>query len=438
MTDDQTVESMRVMAKTNALIAAQGVTFRDNVVSFPLCGPSRAAFLTGQYAHNNHLKANSQPVGGIWNFKWQDTTFPAALQEAGYTTIHVGKYVNGYGRDSVDIPPGWTEWYGSIDPTTYRYYDYTVNQNGELTSYGSDEQDYQTDVYADIASEVIRRHADDTDPYFLNVWFMAPHVQIDASTAGLADEYKRAVAAPRHLGRCADEPLPRPPSFDEEDVSAKPKWVQELPRMNDETVQAVTDTYRAFLESLLAVDDAVERVIDALEATGQLDDTIVIFTSDNGLFYGEHRQPVGKLRLYEPAVRVPLVMRGPGIPRGEERTSLVANIDLAPTILEFAQAQSLRVVDGRSFVSILEHEDGPWPREVLLDAGEVWRPDNAIRTTRWFYAEYFIHGERELYDLERDPDQVHNLSGDPAYAAIEADLAARLDKLRGCVGDTCG
>jgi arylsulfatase A-like enzyme len=439
MTDDQTAESMRVLANVNRLVGTRGVTFRNSIVQFSFCCPSRATYLTGQYAHNHGVLANEPPYGGFSTFAHQETTFPVALQNAGYHTVHIGKYLNGYGTPPV-VPPGWSEWYGSVDPSTYRYFGYSLNENGTLTTFGRSPTDYQTDVYADIASKVVREQQARNDPLFLNVAFLAPHVQATERRQGAARVGRSpAVPAPRHAGHFAREPLPQPLAFDEGDVSDKPEEIRELPRLARQDEILITRHYRAELESLLAVDEAVARVVDALETAGQLDDTIMIFTSDNGYMHGEHRIAAGKGVLYEPAIQVPLLMSGPGIARGATRDELVANIDLAPTILELAQATPLRTVDGQSLVPLLQQSDEgvPWSRDVLLDSGgPLYLHNSGIRTSRYMYVELATH-ERELYDLRGDPQELRNRAGDPSLRSVQADLARRLAILKTCAGASC-
>ena len=436
MTDDQTLESMRVMPRVKALIADQGVTFTDSIVSFSLCCPSRATFLTGQYSHNHGVRGNQPPNGGYEVFDDEDTTLPAALQAAGYTTAHVGKYLNGYGFDDpVSAPPGWDEWFTELDVRSQRYRGFTMLENGEVRTYGQD--DYSTDVFTDRAVDVLERHADSEDPLFLAVDYFAPH----ADLAFTEDALTPATPADRHLGRFEDEPLPDDPSFDEVDVSDKPESIRSRPRVGPRTEAAIRFNYARYLESLLAVDEGVDRLITVLEQTGQLDDTVVIFTSDNGYFFGEHRITRGKERFYEPSIAVPLYVRGPGIPAGEERRSLVANIDLAPTILDLAGATAKRPADGRSLVPMLrDGEEGPEDRAVLLESAmggpNDLVPDYGVRTGRYAYFELQT-GERELYDLEQDPHQLDNRAGDPDLADVEARLAAEVARLKGCAGQSC-
>lgn len=437
MTDDQTVESMRVLPAVKSLIGDAGVTFTDNVVSFPICCPSRASFLTGEYAHNDGVHANVAPYGGLGALKSPETTLPVALERAGYDTIHIGKYVNGYGlKGPVTVPPGWTDWNGTIDNSTYQYYGFTMFQNGVKRTFGSRPAGYQTDVESGIATAKIRQHRGRRKPFFMNLAYLAPHVT--GSEGGAGARSGVPVPAPRDAGRRAGQPLPASPAFNEADVSDKPLWVQALPRLTPAADEAITKDYDLYLETLDAVNDGVNRIMKTLKETHQLANTVVIFTSDNGYFFGEHRIPSGKGRFYEPSIRVPLVMRGPGIEHGVTRRSLVANVDLAPTILDLAGAKSLRTVDGTSMVPLLDHQESrpPKDRAVLLESNSVFSPDLGVRTPR--YAYFVLNtGEKELYDLRADPNELRNLVGDPAHAAVQADLATRLAKLEHCSGATC-
>ncbi len=229
--------------------------------------------------------------------------------------------------------------------------------------------------------------------------------------------------------------LPQPPSFNESDTTDKPASIQSRAPLSAEDVATITRNYRCRLESLLAVDDAVGQIIAALEATGELDNTIVVFTADNGFFHGEHRIRSGKVLVYEESIRVPLMISGPGIPVGQESEELVVNADLAPTIVDAASATAGRVMDGRSLLPIAEDTDRQLGREILLESG---RPSKyvAIRTHRYLYSEYDT-GEFELYDLERDPFQLSSLHADPGYAEVVTRLSSRLDALRGCAGEQC-
>ncbi|MDX6492155.1 MAG: N-acetylglucosamine-6-sulfatase [Gaiellaceae bacterium] len=437
MTDDQTLESMKVLEQTNRLLGGEGVTFDNAFVSFSLCCPSRSTFLTGQYAHNHGVQGNSLPLGGYYKLD-STNTLAVWLQRAGYTTIHLGKYLNSYGtRDPHEIPPGWSEWHASVDPTTYQYYDYTLNENGQLTHPCESQSPacYQTDLYAQKAQEIIRRRAAEAQPYFLWVAFIAPHAggPPDPDDPGFPPTPS---PAPRHRNYFAGTELPLAPSFNEADVTDKPPFIRSLPRLNARGVRGIRENYQQELESLLAVDEAVQGIVETLRDTGTLDNTLIFFTSDNGFFHGEHRIPNGKILAYEPSIRVPLIVRGPGIPQNVHRSQLVANIDLAPTIVEAADAQPGRTMDGRSLYPLLRDGGKEYGRDIVIEDSPGAAHFSALRTQHYLYVEY-DSGARELYDLLHDPDELVNLYGDPAHAGLQAALARRLASLRACTGAGC-
>jgi arylsulfatase A-like enzyme len=432
MTDDQTVESVRVMTNVKRLLRDRGATFRQSFVNFALCCPSRATFLTGQYAHNHGVLGNAPPSGGYAKLD-HSNTLPVWLQDAGYYTAHLGKYLNGYGRTNpTEIPPGYDEWHGSVDPSTYRFYGYTLNENGRLVTF---ERRYQTDLYAEKAARIIGRRAPLAKPFYLSVAFLAPH---SGGPREPDDPVGQAtpVPAPRHRNDFASEPLPRPPGFNEQNVSDKPIGIRNRPLLTPTRIRKIRENYQQRLESLLAVDQAVGRIVAALRRAGELDDTLIVFTSDNGFFHGEHRIPSGKVLLYEPSIRVPLIMRGPGIPAGLRLSQRVANIDLAPTIVDVAGATPARVMDGRSLLPVIADPGVPLGRDLLVVRGPGTGTFAAIRAPNYLYAEYG-NGEQELYDLTRDPYELRSRHADPAYAAVKADLALRLAHLRACTGTSC-
>ena len=372
---------------------------------------------------------NEPPRGGYHQFRGRNA-LPVWLRRAGYRTAHVGKYLNGYGYpDPREVPPGWDDWYATTNATSYKMFNFDLNVNGRLVGYGDRSSDYQTDVLASKASRYIAARARRGAPFFLSVAPVAPHR--DGSRSG----FPNPLPAPRHAGAFRDEPLPRPPSFNEDDVSDKPPEIHG--RLSARQIRDVKKGYRSELESLLAVDDLVERLIGTLRRTGQLDDTVVAFTSDNGYFHGEHRLKFVKSWMYEEATRVPLLVRGPGFPPGATRDQLVANVDLAPTIVDLANASAERRMDGRSLVPLARDPTTGRTRDVLLEAHDPPRPAySAIRTLRYVYAEY-REGYRELYDLERDPFQLESVHDDPEYRVVRLELAQRLAELKDCAGASC-
>ena len=430
-TDDQTVADLAAMPQTRALIGGAGVTFTRSFVSLSECCPSRATFLTGQYAHNHGVLSNAPPFGGFARLRGAET-LPVWLQRAGYATGLVGKYLNGYGTgDRYLVPPGWTDFEGLIGRSTYRFYDFTMNVNGALET---TQDDYQTDAITQRSVDFVHRHAN--RPFFLWTTYVAPHtggpIELDDPVG-----YKSTVPAPRHYGAFAGTPLPRPPSFNERNVADKPAFIRKRPRLAPWQIAAITETRRQRLAALLAVDEGVTRVVETLGATGVLANTVVIFTSDNGWMAGEHRVPSGKMLAYEPSIRVPLLMRGPGIPAGVRHSELVWNGDLAPTILALTGAQPAWPLDGRSLLA----PSNQVPRAILLEGPAAPRtlglPRFAgLRTRRYKYIEH-LWGAKEIYDLRRDPDELTNLARLPRKAGLKAQLGRRLTELRGCTGASC-
>ncbi len=436
LTDDQNEEEMRVMEKTLRLLGEEGTTFRNSFVSYPLCCPSRATLLTGQYAHNNKVMGNVPPDGGYRRLNHKNT-LPVWLRDSGYQTAHVGKYLNGY--RGPEVPAGWSRWFGLSDPHTYLMYGYKVIADGKKISFGQSPAEYQTDVLAARAEAILRGFAENRvrngKPFFLSVAPVAPHTE-------RSDEEGKGTPprpAPRHEGMFADEPLPDKASFDEEDVSDKPPHIQRLPRLSPAKQDAVLHAYRSRLESLLAIDDMVERLVTALEETGEIDRTVIVFASDNGFFLGEHRIPEGKRLPYEESIRVPLIIRGGGFPRGETALQPAANIDLAPTIVALTGARARRKMDGIPLLP-LALDPALWQdRPLLLENVNrlSGRPSyEAIRTPRWLWVEY-RNGARELYDMEDDPLQLESRHGDPALAGVRTELSRRLAGLRKCAAVSC-
>ena len=461
MDDDQSVNLQRFLTKTNAAIAAKGVTFDNSFVNYSLCCPSRSTMLTGQYAHNHGVRGNQLPSGGYSKLApTLGNTLPVWLQRAGYYTAHIGKFLNGYGATSPDteVPPGWNEWYGSLDNPdaftggTYTAYGYTLNENGQIVHYGStpdvvDPPTYQTDVYSQKAADFIRRRAPSRKPFYLSVAPRDPHAEAASCNCnGTGSAINNPRAAPRYEGTLNGLTAPRDPSFNEANVSDKPSNIRNLPLLNATQQAAVDARYRARAEAVLGVDDLVQNVVSTLQATGELKNTVLIFTSDNGFFHGEHRVPQCKVRLYEPSIRVPLLIRAPGMPKGVHRRQPVGNVDLAPTILDFARAKPGRKQDGMSLVPIMKHKRY-FPGRAL-DLETYFTPDttedpedpplnyHGVRTDRYLYAQYGT-GERELYDLRADPFELQNQAGNPVFAQVQGALQRLLGGEAKCAGKTC-
>jgi arylsulfatase A-like enzyme len=348
------------------------------------------------------------------------------LRRAGYRTIHVGKYMNHYpaGRKK-EVPPGWSRWFGLVR-NTGRMYRYTANENRRIRKYGKRKRHYMTDQLARTSVSELDRFLPKRRPVYLHFAVHAPHGEFLARTAP-----RNPRPAPRHLGRYGSLSLPRPPSFDEADVSDKPAFVRNLPRLSELDLSLLPRRYLGGIESLLAVDQAVRRIVGRLRKNRELRRTLIIVTSDNGLMLGEHRLRAKDV-LYEEAVRVPLVIRGPGFPPGAMRSQLVSNVDLVPTILALTGARPGRTLDGRRLQPLAKNPGNGAARVLLLET----RTAKAIRTPQYVYIEHET-GERELYDMRDDPFQLQSLHDDPDFDRIEASLADRLDEIRDCRGATC-
>src|SRR5918995_958803 len=350
-TDDQTVADMAALPYTRAQIGGRGTTFANSFVSLSQCCPSRATLLTGQYAHNHGVLDVGGPFGGYDRLDGSET-LAVWLRRAGYSTALVGKYLNGY--RGPEVPPGWSEFHGLPGGETYRFYDYALSENGVARPFGDAQADYQSDVISGRAEGLIHTLP---APWFLWVTYVAPHV---ARPRDLADPVRLSstVPAPRHRAAFTGVPMPRGAAFDEDDVRDKPPAIRRKHRIGPELRAEIQEAWRQRMASLRAVDEGVARLLGAVGTA----DTLVIFTSDNGYLLGEHRVPSGKVLPYEPSIRVPLLMRGPGVPRGAVRRDLVWNGDLAPTILDAAGATAPFALDGRPLLA----PSRP-PRDVLLE-----------------------------------------------------------------------
>jgi N-acetylglucosamine-6-sulfatase len=425
--DDLDTASMRQFPRLQSLLADHGVTFANYFVSLALCCPSRASLLRGQYAHNTQIFTNAPPGGGFAKFRdlgHEESTIATWLRDVGYRTVLLGKYLNGYPMTTY-VPPGWDEWYAVAGGVNF--FNYALNENGQLVRYGSDPDAYLTDVLSAKAAEFIRRTAPSAQPFFMYVAPYAPH--------------QPATPAPRHTETFVGVEAPRTLSFNEQDVSDKPLWVRNTPLRTPAQIAQLDALYRKRLQSMLAVEDLVARLLETLRAVSQLENTYIVFTSDNGFHLGQHRLPAGKNSAYDEDIRVPLIVRGPGVPRGTAVEHLAVNIDLAPTFAELGGTAAPAFVDGRSLLALLRPDPPPpehWRQGVLLEAGFITgnRVFQGIRAPGFSYVEYLNTGERELYDLTTDPDQLQSLHATTDPAFLEG-LAPWLQALRTCTGESC-
>jgi N-acetylglucosamine-6-sulfatase len=454
MTDDQDVASVKHMPHVQELIADEGATFSSHTVVFPLCCPSRSAYLSGQVGHNNHIRGNGGTEGGYSNLNHEET-YPVWLSDAGYVTNHLGKFPNGYDGsqhlNSLGVPPGWTEWHGAVDPSTYVFYGYTLNENGINTPHGFQDGDYQTDTLTDIAVDYIERRSEGDEPFFLDVAYLAPHWEFKPGTGGRSADFNPGdveggsgessigtppVPAPRHVGASKGIKAPRPPSFNEEDVSDKPSFIQNRAPLTQRQIDQVDRWYQKRIESLQAVDEGVARIIQTLEETGELDNTYVVFTADNGWLQGEHRIALEKVRAYNESATVPLIVRGPGVKHGvvSDNTS---NIDLTATILDLAGARAAgHELDGMSLTPYLSKPRLKLGRVVFGETESGTNGYYAVKTDDWKYVEH-NNGDVELYDRQKDPFELTSLHADPNFADLIAELSAMIEDFKTCEGAEC-
>ena len=431
LTDDLDAASVSKVPSLTGYMADKGVTFDNAFVTSALCCPSRSTILTGQYPHNHLVRTNVPPRGGFKMFRElgrERSTLATWLDDAGYETALFGKYLNGYSKIGRNhVPAGWDEWYGTVDDTQ-------LNQNGQLVTYQADT--YLDDALSGLAQNFVRRQERKDAPFFVYLSVHAPHAP--------------AKPALRYEGLYEGLRAPRTPSFDEADVSDKPGWVRKL-SLDSAEEKRIDELYGKRLKTMAAVGETIGGLLRTLEQTGKLDNTYVVLTSDNGYHMGQHRLGLGKQTAYEEDIRVPLIIRGPGLPAGVRRDEMVLNNDFAPTFADLAGLPPPASVDGRSFASLLDrrhrNDPGSWRtafeirnwdnkrNETSYRAVTPVPPYRAVRTQRYLYVEYKT-GERELYDLRKDPYELHSLH-DSADKDLISKLEARLDALRDCAGKGC-
>ena len=414
-----------------------GIHFRNSFSNNPMCCPARASILTGQQSHNHHV-VDVDPPWGFGAFD-DSVTVATAIKAAGYQTGYVGKYLNGYGKQrskvthqdsSRYVPAGWDRWRGALDDNsvgvpggTYKYFDTTLNEDGRVTRHAGV---YSTNLIFDQSRALVGEFAQRDDPFFLYVNPVAPHfggpresddpkllAQFTPGQAGLGEGTLRQ-------GHHQVAGVPRFGVSPERDVSDKTWPTRSLPDLDLRRHRAVRELARQRAESIFVVDREFRRLIETLRETGELASTVVVFSSDNGHFLGEHRKMTGKLLPYEPSFRVPMLVRSPGS-RAEgqsgDRYAPVTSVDLGATLLDITGSRTLfpKSVDGASFWSLVHGGDRAYDRpayyEAVVGAMNANRPGLSgfgVRTSQWKFVLY-NNGKRELYDLVRDPHELTNL-----------------------------
>jgi len=435
--DDQNLDQARArfMPKLNRLIRRRGTEFRNYYVSTPLCCPSRATLLSGRYPHNHGVLTND-PGFPLFD---QSAAVNLWLHRAGYETALIGKYMNFYGvRDPTEVPRGWDEWNSPPGPSMYLMYRYYLNHNGHLNFYGSHNSDYKTDVYRRLTRRYIE-HSSGHQPFFLYVNPLAPHDENDAVQPANCHGPR---PAHRDRRRFRHLRVRKTPSYNERDISDKPRWIRRQPRFSNAMKREIGCSYRRTRRSLLAVDDLVGSTVKALRRAGELKRTYVFYASDNGFLEGQHRLEE-KAAPYRESVQVPLIVRGPGVSRGGSTRQLGSNVDLTPTFLDIANARgrATKPVDGISLLPYLHGRSSRRRGYVLLEFFDPhkYHPYRGLQGNRYTYVQYPGEGadQTELYDLANDPFQLENLAGKHRYRKVQDRLRKELRRRQDCSGRSC-
>lgn len=442
--DDQARNSFsrRYMPLTTANLVDHGTRFPNGLAAPPDCCPDRAGILTGQYPHNHGVFSNKP---GYPDLIHPQNTLPVWLERAGYRTGMIGKFLNRYRGDGA--APGFDQWFAG----TGTYFGYNVSDNGVVRHYGTRRQDYSTDVLTRHAKKFLRG----SDPFFLWLGYNAPHIanRRFQHTHGRGGPCRGRMPQPPTTAldrRFSSVPLRQSAAFNERDVSDKPRRIRSLPLLNRAQQHLIRRRWRCTLATMSVVDRDLNKIVAQLRDQGQLSNTIIIYVSDNGFFFGEHRLPNGKGFPYEEALSVPFVVRTPRAYGASPSVihEVASNQDIAPTLLDYANVEpcaapeNCRQPDGHSLVPLLGG-GGHWPagRGALVEINTKVRADcgcayEAIRTRRYLYDELST-GERELYDLREERGELRNVAGSPRYRLRQRSLAERLAGLRDCSGSSC-
>ncbi|RAH42610.1 sulfatase family protein [Aspergillus brunneoviolaceus CBS 621.78] len=469
LTDDQDLQlnSPAYMPHTLAWIKDQGVEFQNHFVTTALCCPSRVSLWTGRQAHNTNVTDVHPPYGGYPKFVSQgfnDNFLPVWLQSAGYNTFYTGKLFNAHSVDSYNAPfvNGFNGSDFLLDPYTYSYWNSTYQRNQEPPR--SYEGHYTTDVITDKALGFLEDALQSDSPFFLTVAPIAPHTNVDVEALQGIPVMTEPLPAPRHAHLFPDAKVPRTPHFNPAKLSGA-SWVRNLELKNQSVIDYEDHLYRQRLRALQGVDELVDRLLTRLAASGEFQNTYIIYSADNGYHIGQHRLPPGKTTGYEEDIRVPFYIRGPGLPRGVSVDRVTTHIDIAPTLFELAGIPLRTDFDGTPMpvarqTKSVAHEHVTveyWGRAVL--EGEFSRigphgtptmTNNTYKSARILSPEYNLYysvwcnNDHELYDLSVDPYQMNNIYSHSGAKLLGRPLATLIDRidalllvLKSCQGRTC-
>jgi len=422
-----------------AALQDRGMTFTNHTVTDSLCCPSRTSILRGQYIHNHRVISNLSKTGGGWpTFRSRGEEadcLPVWLQSAGISTALFGKYLNDYPKKPKDaryVPPGWSQWAVPISRgDSYTGYDYVLNDNGRLRSYGKKQTDFLNDVITNKATDFIRTAP---EGFFLELSTYNPH--------------KPAPVAVRNKGTHATTVAPRTPSYNTFGVN-EPSWLKSIKPIRPWKQWKLDQLWRKRAKSAESVADSVDAVLATLKETGRDANTLVVVTTDNGYHVGTHRLTKGKRTAFREDTVVPMVVLGPGVTPGTRIDAMTSTIDLAPTFSSILGTQAPAWVDGRSLTGIIASGTAPtnWRNATVsesLGQSGPGDPDyqpqappqfTALRTPEYLFVTY-RDGERELYNVKDDPYEQNNIvkTSDPRLVAA---LYSQMQAVKSCAGDTC-
>jgi N-acetylglucosamine-6-sulfatase len=410
-------------------LAKEGVNVKNFFVTQSICSPSRASFLTGTYPHIHGVNQNNKYVDPDWT---NYAPFSTHLQKSGYETAHIGKIHMAWKRGKEHIRPGFDYWFSFIGQG--QYFNPKVNDNGRETQI----EGYMTDILTDKTVDWLVNKRDPDKPFSLNLWHKAVH--------------EKHLPAPRHEDLFQDDPLPEPP-FDthKETFKGKPEWLRRKTygfkwNENDKIPEELPEItwpinkhkYMQLLRSLIAVDESLGKVIKTLEEIGELENTVIIYSSDNGYFMGEHTF-IDKRLAYENSMRVPMIIRYPKlISKSSVVDEQCLNIDIAPTILDLAGVNKPSYMQGESMLKLISgKKDKSWRKSMLFEyyVDDAWPyagPNQvAVRTNEYKLIDNFLEDDiDELYDLKNDPGEMTNLINDSSYDLVEKELREESIKLQ--------
>ncbi|KAF9429661.1 hypothetical protein BGZ94_009938 [Podila epigama] len=457
LTDDQDrrMNSLDHLPLVQKYIRDEGTEFINYYTTTAMCCPSRVSLWSGQFAHNHNVTDEAPPHGSYTKFvsqKLDENWLPTWLQEAGYSNNYIGKFINGVSPNLKHAPKGFEQhhWEPLVQPGIYTFYSPIFSTNdGPLEKHDGV---YQTDIISDKSIEILDGLAKNkSNPFLFVISPTAPHDEVWFTPEGQF-KFTPPVPAKRHEHLFQDLKAPRTPSFNP-DKQDKVAWLKDLPQLNETEVERIDAKYRARLQSLQATDELVERVIQRLEANGQLENTYIVYTTDNGYHLGTHRMFAGKQTAYEEDTNIPFIIRGPGIAKSKKSNAVATHTHFPATVLKLAGLPIPDSLDAHS-IPVLENEP-LYGKDQATEAFavEFWTPafventtahyeTNTYKSVRLIGQDYnllytvWCTGEHEYYDLVKDPFQIKNIYGETRTTLLDR-LDALLNILRTCKGPTC-